>query len=62
MEEESAGNGASCPEESRLAEAVKAYREMPVLTWEMAHAFVEAIYVYPDGRREIHWKFKEIAP
>ena len=31
------------------------------LTYEMAHAFIEAIHVFPDGRREIVWKFKDIA-
>ena len=29
------------------------------LTYEMAHAFVEAVYIYPDGTTEIRWKFKD---
>ena len=31
----------------------------PSLTYEMAHAFVEAVYIYPDGTTEICWKFKD---
>lgn len=31
----------------------------PSLTYEMAHAFVEAVYIYPDGTNEICWKFKD---
>lgn len=31
----------------------------PILTYEMAHAFVEAVYIYPDGTNEICWKFKD---
>ena len=30
----------------------------PTLTHEMAHAFVEAVYIYPDGTNEICWKFR----
>lgn len=29
------------------------------LTYEMANAFVEAVYIYPDGTNEICWKFKD---
>ena len=31
----------------------------PSLTYDMAHAFVDAVYVYPDGTNEICWKFKD---
>ena len=31
----------------------------PSLTYDMAHAFVEAVYIYPDGTTEICWKFKD---
>jgi len=43
------------------AQVAKAYSEETKLTWEMAHAFIQAIYAYPDGRREIRWEFKDIA-
>jgi len=43
-----------------LAQAAKDYSEETELTWEMAHAFIQAIYAYPDGRREIQLKFKNI--
>lgn len=33
----------------------------PSLTYEMAHAFVEAVYIYPDGTTEICWKFKDFS-
>lgn len=31
----------------------------PRLTYDMAHAFVEAVYIYPDGTNEICLKFKD---
>ena len=31
----------------------------PSLTYDMAHAFVETVYIYPDGTIEICWKFKD---
>ena len=31
----------------------------PSLTYDMAHVFVEAVYIYPDGTTEICWKFKD---
>lgn len=30
------------------------------LSYESAHAFVKAVYVFPDKRVEIHWKFKDV--
>lgn len=28
---------------------------------KLTHPFVQAVYVFPDGRKEIEWKFKDIA-
>ena len=28
---------------------------------KLTHHFVQAVYVFPDGRKEIEWKFKDIA-
>ncbi len=36
-----------------------AFVNEPKLTYEMAHAFVDMVYVYPDGTNEIRWKFKD---
>ena len=30
------------------------------LSYESAHAFVKAVYVFPDKRVEIHWRFKDV--
>ena len=30
------------------------------LSYESAHAFVKAVYVFFDKRVEIHWKFKDV--
>lgn len=35
------------------------YKDATELTYEMTHAFIERIYVYPDGHIEIVWKFKD---
>ena len=42
-----------------LTEACRTFRQSERLTYEMAHAFIKAIYVYPDDRVEIEWKFKD---
>lgn len=31
------------------------------LTYELAHAFVSAVYVYADGRVELDWRFGDVA-
>ena len=28
---------------------------------KLTHPFVQTVYVFPDGRKEIEWKFKDIA-
>lgn len=30
------------------------------LSYESAHAFIKAVYVFPDKRIEVHWKFKDV--
>ena len=30
------------------------------LSYESAHAFVKAVYVFPDKRVEIRWKFRDV--
>lgn len=51
----------SSSEQNKSQQLAQTYLGEDSLTWEMAHAFIDAIYVYPDGRREIRWKFKDIA-
>ena len=46
---------------SDIDRAADAFANEKNLTYEMAHAFIDAIHVFPDGRREIVWKFKDIA-
>ena len=46
---------------SDIDRAADAFANEKKLTYEMAHAFIEAIHVFSDGRREIVWKFKDIA-
>ena len=42
------------------SEAVcEVYRKEKELTYDMAHAFVEKVIIYPDERIEIKWKFKD---
>lgn len=61
-EEETAMQKDSAPFQTTGFESeAKGYLGETSLTWEMAHAFIQAIYVYPDGRREIRWKFRDIA-
>lgn len=33
------------------------FRNAKELTYEMSHAFVDKIVIYPDQRMEIKWKF-----
>ena len=44
---------------SELADICETFRGEESLTYDMAHAFVEAVYIYPDGTTEICWKFKD---
>lgn len=44
---------------SPIEKTCNIFKSETALTYELAHAFVDAIYVYPDGRREIEWKFKD---
>lgn len=42
------------------SEAVcEVYRKEKEFTYDMAHAFVEKVIIYPDERIEIKWKFKD---
>ena len=34
----------------------EAFRDEKILTYDMAHAFVEKILVYPNERIEIKWR------
>ena len=35
------------------------FREEKSLTYDMAHAFVDRILVYPDERIEVQWRFRD---
>lgn len=49
------------PEESEFDRAAKYFEAETHLTYDMTHPFVQAVYVFPDRRTEIEWKFKDIA-
>lgn len=36
------------------------YTRSEKLTYELAHAFIKAIYVHSDNRIELEWKFKDL--
>ena len=44
---------------SELEAMCEAFRGKEALTYDMAHAFVDRILVYPDERIEIQWKFRD---
>ena len=48
----------SCSDE-RLNAVCDKYRESKTLTYELTHAFLKAIYVYPGDRVELEWKFDD---
>ena len=48
----------SCSDE-RLNAVCDKYRESKALTYELTHAFLKAIYVYPGDRVELEWKFSD---
>lgn len=43
--------------DTRLIEVCNRSKGVEKLTHDLAHAFIKAIYVYPDDRVEIEWKF-----
>lgn len=45
--------------DDRLSAACRDFQKSSQITYELAHAFIKAIYVYPDERVEIEWKFKD---
>lgn len=45
--------------DDRLDAACRDFQKSRQITYELAHAFIKAIYVYPDDRVEIEWKFKD---
>ena len=45
--------------DDRMDAACRDFQKSRQITCELAHAFIKAIYVYPDNRVEIEWKFKE---
>lgn len=48
-----------CTDE-HLEAVCREFSQTESLTYELAHAFIKAIYVYPDNRIEISWKFRDI--
>lgn len=48
------------PDLNRTAERADCFREQETLTNEMAKAFIEAVYIQPDGSIKIKWKFDDI--
>ena len=49
----------SCSDE-RLDEVCKEYRKSEALTYELAHAFISAMYIHDQDNIEIVWKFGDI--
>ena len=45
---------------SEAEAACKAYEGEDHLTYEMAHAFVDKIFIYSEDRIEIKWRFKDL--
>lgn len=45
--------------DDRLDAACRDFQKSRQITYELAHAFIKAVYVYPDERVEIEWKFKD---
>ena len=45
--------------DTRLEEVCEEYRSGKALTYELAHAFIEAVYIYDHNNIEIAWKFKD---
>ena len=41
----------------RLVKVCNSSKSVDRLTYDLAHAFIKAIYVYPGNRVEIEWKF-----
>ena len=42
---------------TRCIEACNSSKGVEKLTHDLAHAFIKAIYVYPEDKVEIEWKF-----
>ena len=48
----------SCSD-SRLEAVCNKYRDSSVLTYELAHSFVQSIFIHGHENIEIVWKFKD---
>ncbi len=44
---------------SELMAMCETFRGEESLTYDMAHAFVDRILVYPDERIEVQWRFRD---
>ena len=44
---------------SEVEAVCDAFRQEETLTYDMAHAFVDRILVYPDERIEVQWRFND---
>ena len=45
--------------DTRLIEVCNSSKSVDRLTYDLAHAFIKAIYVFQAGDVEIAWKFKD---
>ena len=45
--------------DAHLIEAYNSYKSVENLTYDLAHAFIKGIYVYPEDKVEIEWKFSK---
>ena len=45
--------------DTRLIEVCSSSKGVEKLTHDLAHAFIKAIYIYPEDRVEIEWKFSK---
>lgn len=52
-------SGQSCSDE-RLDAVCNEYRKSAALTYELAHAFISAMYIHDQDNIEIVWKFGDI--
>ena len=50
------------PKQDRVGETAEQFKTEIGLTYEMAQAFTEAVFIQPDGTVQIKWKFKDWLP
>ena len=50
------------PKQDRIGETAEQFRTETGLTYEMAQAFTEAVFIQSDGTVQIKWKFKDWLP